>query len=99
MANVGDFSDFGTTYDEIYKDLVQKDKRMYTENGMLHILDRNRRIKEMPEKFQECQDRFDLVLTCEEKVYDACIAFLEENSESQQPVHLINIDIVRTAKI
>ena len=43
----------GTTYEDIYQDLVNKDKKMYTENGMLHILDRNRRIKSGPEKFQE----------------------------------------------
>ena len=34
------------------QDLTDKDKKMYTESGMLHILSRNMRIKERPEKFQ-----------------------------------------------
>lgn len=34
------------------------------------MLDRNKRIKSKPERFQNCKDRFDLVVTCEERVYD-----------------------------
>ena len=33
------------TYDEIYKDLETKDREMYTNNGMLNMVDRNRGIK------------------------------------------------------
>ena len=36
---------FGTTYDFIYDDLKTKDQELYTKNGMLHIMERNRRIK------------------------------------------------------
>ena len=36
---------FGTTYDSIYADLKGKDETLYTKNGMLHIMERNRRIK------------------------------------------------------
>ena len=36
---------FGTTYDSIYADLKAKDETLYTKNGMLHIMERNRRIK------------------------------------------------------
>ena len=62
---------------------------------MLHILDRNRRIKEKPERFQEAQERFDVILTCEERCYDLVVANFEEmDSTSEQPVHVINIDIV-----
>lgn len=34
------------------------------------MLDRNKRIKAKPERFQLCKDKFDLVITCEERVYD-----------------------------
>ena len=34
------------------------------------MLDRNRRIKEKPERFQENQDEFDLIVTCQERVFD-----------------------------
>lgn len=34
------------------------------------MLDRNKRIKARPERFQSCKDQFDLVITCEERVYD-----------------------------
>lgn len=36
---------FGTSYDFIYNDLKTKDQELYTKNGMLHIMERNRRIK------------------------------------------------------
>uniref|UniRef100_A0A4W6ERF3 RNA polymerase II subunit A C-terminal domain phosphatase SSU72 n=1 Tax=Lates calcarifer TaxID=8187 RepID=A0A4W6ERF3_LATCA len=41
--------DFKTTYEQMYNDLVRKDKELYTQNGILHMLDRNRRIKSKPE--------------------------------------------------
>ena len=62
---------------------------------MLHILDRNRRIKDRPEKFQDTKEKFDIILTCEERCYDLVVANFEamENT-NEQPVHVINIDIV-----
>lgn len=66
----------------------------YTQNGLLHMLDRNRRIKQKPEKFQLCTDRFDIIITAEERVYDQVIEFMESNPPvDNQPVHIINIDI------
>ncbi|XP_052395278.1 RNA polymerase II subunit A C-terminal domain phosphatase SSU72 isoform X2 [Carassius gibelio] len=62
--------DFKTTYEQMYNDLVRKDKELYTQNGILHMLDRNKRIKTQPERFQSCKEQFDLVITCEERVYD-----------------------------
>lgn len=42
----------------------------YTQNGLLHMLDRNKRIKPRPERFQTSNDKFDILVTCEERVYD-----------------------------
>ncbi|KAJ8021389.1 RNA polymerase II subunit A C-terminal domain phosphatase SSU72 [Holothuria leucospilota] len=69
--------DFSTTYEQMYQDLCKKDKHLeiirYTQNGILHMLDRNRRIKSKPERFQDCKDDFDIVITVEERVYDQVV--------------------------
>ena len=44
--------DFGVTYEDIHADLVKKDKALYTQNGILHMLDRNKRIKAGPARLQ-----------------------------------------------
>uniref|UniRef100_A0A0A9XXW5 RNA polymerase II subunit A C-terminal domain phosphatase SSU72 n=1 Tax=Lygus hesperus TaxID=30085 RepID=A0A0A9XXW5_LYGHE len=86
--------DFTSTYEEIYQDLTSKDKAFYTQNGLLHMLDRNRRIKLRPERFQVSKDKFDVVITCEERVYDQVIEHFENRiSEDNAPVHIVNIDI------
>jgi len=86
--------DFNTTYDEMHRDLVMKDKSLYTQNGILHMLDRNRRIKTKPERFQHCKEHFDLIVTCEERVYDQVIEDLENRAkQDSEAVHIINIDI------
>merc|ERR1711953_1481790 len=72
---------FGTTYDHIFADLTAKDKELYTKNGMLHIMERNRRIKAGPERFQECTEEFDIILTVEEKVITN-----SENSSSSEEI-------------
>lgn len=45
----------------------------YTQNGILHMLDRNRRIKAMPERFQETSKQFDVIFTTEERIYDTVV--------------------------
>lgn len=86
--------EFGVSYDDIYNDLLSKDKTLYTQNGLLHTLDRNRRIKTRPEKFQECNEKFDILITCEERVYDQVLEFVENKTPSDNTiVHIINVDI------
>ncbi|EFA03763.1 RNA polymerase II subunit A C-terminal domain phosphatase SSU72 [Tribolium castaneum] len=86
--------DFGISYDEIYHDLLGKDKSLYTQNGLLHTLDRNRRIKTHPERFQETDEKFDILITCEERVYDQVVEYMESKTPVDNSiVHVINIDI------
>jgi len=53
--------------------IVKKSDFSYTQNGILHMLDRNKRIKAKPEKFQDCHDLFEVIICCEERVYDQVI--------------------------
>ncbi|XP_013785855.1 RNA polymerase II subunit A C-terminal domain phosphatase SSU72-like [Limulus polyphemus] len=86
--------DFGISYEQMYQDLLSKDKSLYTQNGILHMLDRNRRIKSHPERFQSCMDNFDVIFTAEERVYDQVVEELSKRTPIENsPVHIINIDI------
>ncbi|KRZ70059.1 RNA polymerase II subunit A C-terminal domain phosphatase SSU72 [Trichinella papuae] len=77
---------FSTPYEEIYKDLVAKDKNLYTQNGLLNMLDRNRRVKPHPERFQEYKGLSDVIICCEELL-------MNTEMEHCHLVHIINIDI------
>lgn len=66
----------------------------YTQNGLLHMLDRNRRIKKCPEKFQETKEQFDIIVTVEERVYDQVLEHMESRDVTDnRPVHIFNVDI------
>lgn len=66
----------------------------YTQNGLLHMLERNKRIKLNPERFQSSKEKFDIIITCEERVYDQVLEWIEGREPTDNSTfHVINIDI------
>jgi len=47
------------------------------QNGILHMLDRNRRIKKRPQRLQLAKERYDVIFTAEERVYDQTLEFFQ----------------------
>lgn len=58
------------------------------------MLDRNRRIKSKPERFQSCKDHFDIIVTCEERVYDQVIEGMLQLDHTLPYFILIYVELI-----
>lgn len=88
---------FGQSYEHIYNDLRGKDVSLYTQNGLLSMLERNKKIKSGPQRFQTSSVPFDVIFTCEERCFDiVCEDLREREVRLNRPVHVVNFDIPDT---
>ena len=93
------YYEYGTTYDHMYAE--NKDANFHAEVGIHTMLTRNIMIKPRPERFQDCTDHFNIIVTCEEKVYDMVVHNLQTrhcDCENPTYAHVININIQDTQK-
>jgi RNA polymerase II subunit A C-terminal domain phosphatase SSU72 len=89
---------FGTSYESIAKDLSAKDVNLYRQNGMLMLLERNKHLKNGPERFQDRREiEDDIIITCEERCFDIVGEDLLQRGGGKingRAVHLVNFDII-----
>ncbi|AFN83171.1 Ssu72-like protein [Encephalitozoon romaleae SJ-2008] len=87
---------FGQTYQQIYDDLCMKNEDYYRESGILYLLERNMRVKEKPENFFQRDEDFDLVITCEERVFTSIFEHYADGSSCTKSFFMVNFDIKDT---
>lgn len=86
---------FGSvTYKEIYEDLKRKDEKLYTQNGLLLMMQKDMKVKERPQRWQDrtADDGvFDVVVTFEKRVMDMVVQNLQQGENGMEPCMVINI--------
>ncbi|GAA5795295.1 hypothetical protein HPULCUR_000650 [Helicostylum pulchrum] len=85
---------FGTPYEQVYQELKRQDQQLYSQNGLLSMLDRNRKTKDAPQRWHESEDLFDVIITCEERCFDSVVEDLSNRGQTlNQSTHVINVEI------
>eukprot|EP00898_Chlorokybus_atmophyticus_P004297 jgi/Chlat1/4869/Chrsp31S08938 len=87
---------FGTPYSNMYDELRRKDYDLYTRNGLLAMLDRNRSVKLAPQRWQDnAKDgEFDIIFTFEERVFDLVVEDMHSrHSTGIKAALILNLDV------
>ncbi len=74
---------FNTPYEHMRAELRRRDEAHYVANGVLAMLERNAKIKRAPEQWKDARERADLVLTFEERIFEAV---MEDFVVSRSPI-------------
>lgn len=85
---------FQTPYEAMHAELVAHDEALYTANGVLGMLERNSKIKRAPEQWRAAKERFDLILTFEERIFDAVLEdfVLGRSPINFSPAYIVNLE-------
>lgn len=88
---------FGVPYADMVAELQDRDRHLFTRNGVLPMVERNATVKAAPERWQDLENiDFDLVITFEERVYDAVLDDLRKRAEEAdggtEPINVINLE-------
>lgn len=86
---------FNVPYEQMRADLQKRDPVLYANNGVLSMLDRNSKIKKAPEQWRDARDRFDVIMTFEDRVFKAVVEdFISSRSPSVfSPAYVINLEV------
>eukprot|EP00300_Choanocystis_sp_HF-7_P011167 c17336_g1_i3.p1 GENE.c17336_g1_i3~~c17336_g1_i3.p1 ORF type:complete len:129 (-),score=31.30 c17336_g1_i3:101-487(-) len=78
----------------MFDELQSVSKELYTQNGVLNMLARNQTVKQCPERFQETSEHFDIIITFEERVFDAVLEHFEaRESVTHESVLVVNVPV------
>lgn len=89
---------FNVPYEQMRSELQKRDAALYTGNGVLTMLDRNAKIKRAPEQWRDARDRFDVIITFEDRVFKTVVEdFITNRSPSVfAPAYIINLEVKDT---
>lgn len=89
---------FNMAYEEMRKQLVERDGKLYESNGVLAMLDRNAKIKKAPEHWKEARDKFDVIVTFEERVFRAVVEdfICNRSPVAFMPAYVVNLQVKDT---
>lgn len=89
---------FNMPYEQMRTDLMKRDAALYESNGVLGMLDRNAKIKKAPEQWRDARERFDLIVTFEDRVFRTVIDdFISNRAPSVfAAAYVVNLEIKDT---